>query len=197
MARPSKRRRHSRSYGNNEQQRTTTPVWKIHRFHFVNVLMKRTTRRLSDFRYIGCNPTAAVHFLPSFWPIATAMSQQIRHVRTGAHTRWGRIWLRRSSRTLRCRKSDSLLGLLYELLLGCELPLLARKRRRWNWYCCKRTGGGVVRPNLSVTRSSVRSTVRHAVFRCRDDRVWWGDPAAGLRRVLGPGGVVRRLAGVG
>jgi len=37
-----------------------------------------TTRRLSDFRFIGCNPTAAVHFLPSFWPIATAMSQQIR-----------------------------------------------------------------------------------------------------------------------
>ena len=35
-------------------------------------------RRLSDFQYIGCKPTAAVHFLPSFWPIATAMSQQIR-----------------------------------------------------------------------------------------------------------------------
>ena len=40
--------------------------------------MKTAPRRLPDFRYIGCNPTAAIHFLPSFWPIATAMSLQIR-----------------------------------------------------------------------------------------------------------------------
>ena len=33
---------------------------------------------LSVFRYIGGNPSAAVHFSPAFWLMATAMSLQIR-----------------------------------------------------------------------------------------------------------------------